>query len=194
MYEYIVSDTLWPLRVLFYISLTLCDFWNLRFFKPVVPSFCISDKLTGIHIQMLNLVATAYPIVLVIITCILMELHARNCRIIHILWKPFSIILNKTNTTAVTGDAVIQAFASFILLSASTLLYNTMAALKKSLVYQSSDCSLYREVVFSDPTVAWLSHRHLCYVVVVFVQFVLLFLIPSLLLCLYPTAGISRGV
>ena len=85
MYEYIVSDTLWPLRVLFYISLTLCDFWNLRFFKPVVPSFCVSDKLTGIHIQMLNLVATAYPIVLVIITCILMELHARNCRIIHIL-------------------------------------------------------------------------------------------------------------
>ena len=135
---------------------------------------------------MLNLVATAYPIVLVIITCILMELHARNCRIIHILWKPFSIILNKTNTIAVTGDAVIQAFASFILLSASTLLYNTVAALKQTHVYQSSDCSLYRAVVFSDPTVTWLSHRHLFYVVVVFVPFVLLFLIPSLLLCLYP--------
>ena len=192
VYEYIVSDTLWPLRVLFNISLTLCDFWNLRFFKHVVPSFCISDKLTGIHIQMLNLVATAYPIVLVIITCILMELHARNCRIIHILWKPFSIILNKTNTTAVTGDAVIQAFASFILLSASTLLYNTVAALKQTHVYQSSDCSLYRRVVFSDPTVTWLSHRHLFYVVVVFVPFVLLFLIPSLLLCLYPTRLYSR--
>ena len=41
VYEYIVSDTLWPLRVLFYISL----FWNLRFFKPVIPSFTRAQSL-----------------------------------------------------------------------------------------------------------------------------------------------------
>ena len=90
----------------------------------VIPPFCISEKLTNIHIQMLTLVSSMYPIVLVIITCILIELHARNYRIIHMVWKPFSIILNKTNITTVTRDAVIHAFATFILLSASTLIYN----------------------------------------------------------------------
>ena len=150
VYEYIVSDTLWPLRVLFYISL----FWNLRFFKPVIPSFCISDKLTGIHIQMLNLVATAYPIVLVIITCILALRHLER----------YIPAVESCGVEAQTP------------------------------VYQSSDCSLYRGVVFSDPTVTWLSHKHLFYVVVVFVLFVLLFLIPSLLLCLYPTRLYSRYI
>ena len=76
--------------------------------KPI----CISEAFTEIHVHTFYLLSAVYPVILVIITCILMELHARNCRIIHILWKPFSIILNKTKTTAVTGDAVIQAFAS----------------------------------------------------------------------------------
>ena len=187
VYNYILLNVAWPLRVLLSISIALSDFWNLHFFKSVIPAFCISDKLTGIHIQMLNLAATTYPVILVIITCILMELHARNCRIIHILWKPFSIILNKTNTTAVTGDAVIQAFASFILLSVFTVLYSINAVLEKSRVFQSSDCTVYKDVLYFDPTLTWLGHRHILYAILALVPFIFLLLIPSLLLSVYPT-------
>ena len=109
--DYILSDISPLLKVLLQASLSVSQFWSMHsFFKSLIPPFCISEKLTGIHIQLLPIISATYPVVLVIITCILMELHARYCRIIHILWKPFSIILNKTNTTAVTGDAVIQAF------------------------------------------------------------------------------------
>ena len=64
-----------------------------------ITSFCISEHLTSIHIKMLRLATVTYPIVLIIITCILMELHARHYRIINIVWKPFSIILNKASVT-----------------------------------------------------------------------------------------------
>ena len=109
-------------------SLTSSDIWRMSFLKPVIPSFCdISDRLTGIHIQILGLVTSINPIVYVISTCILMELHARNYRIIHILWRPFSFILNKINIKTVTSDTVFHALAALTFMSISNVLQYTTA-------------------------------------------------------------------
>ena len=117
-----------------------------------------------------------------------MELHARNCRIIHILWKPFSIILNKTNTTAVTGDAVIQAFASFIFLSSNNIYYVLVSVNVNNEIVDMHG-NLYETALYFDPTITYLSHQHVLYalVPVVFLTF-----IPSVLLILYPTRLYSR--
>ena len=188
IYEYTLSHVSTPLRVLLYISMALSGLWSLQFFEFVIPPFCISEKLTNIHIHMLSLVSSIYPIVLVIITCILMELHARNYRIIHMVWKPFSIILNKTNITTVTRDAVIHAFATFILLSASTVIDNVGAIFTENFLSQSTSAIPEKgKLVLIDPTIEWLSHKHLLYAVIAMVPFISLVFIPSLLLCVYPT-------
>ena len=87
--------------------------WILR---PIIPPFCISENLTGIHIQLLSLVSVTYPIVLVFLTCLLMELHSRNNRLVCVLWKPFSFVLKKCKIGAATSDSVVHAFATFIFL------------------------------------------------------------------------------
>ena len=157
----------------------------------VVVPFCISGNLKEIHVQMLTLFSASYPVILVIITCILIELHARNCRIIHILWKPFSIILNKTNLTAVASDAVIHAFASFIFLSYLTVYY-AMANVLTSTIVKRIYASESFYVLYIDPTIKWLSQEHIVYVVIVAVPFTIVTLIPSLLLIVYPTRLYSR--
>ena len=182
IYDYILSHV--PTAVWI---LTLCGIWDLQFFKSVISPFCISSKLTGIDIQMLNLVTAIYPVLLVIITWILMELHARNYRIIQILWKPFSILFNKLKITAVTSDAVIHAFATFILLSATTLSYAMVTINNRIHVYRSTDGAIYKQVLYYDPTITVFSHKHVIYLVLAVVAFILLVLIPSLLLCVYPT-------
>ena len=182
IYDYILSHV--PTAVWI---LTFCGIWDLQFFKSLISPFCISSKLTGIDIQMLNLVPAIYPVLLVIITWILMELHARNYRIIQILWKPFTIFVNKLKITAVTSDAVIHAFATFILLSATTLFYTVITIYESIDVYRSTDCTIYKHVLYYDPTITELSHKHVIYSVLTVVPFILLVLIPSLLLCVYPT-------
>ena len=182
IYDYILSHV--PTAVWI---LTLCGIWDLQFFKSVISPFCISSKLTGIDIQMLNLVNAIYPVLLVIITWILMELHARNYRIIQILWKPFSILFNKLKITSVTSDAVIHAFATFILLSATTLSYAMVTINNRIHVYRSTDGAIYKQVLYYDPTITVFSHKHVIYLVLAVVAFILLVLIPSLLLCVYPT-------
>ena len=187
VYEYILSHVSTPLQIVLYSSMTLSSFWDLQFLRAVIPPFCISSKLTGIHIEMLKLVTTTCPVLLVIITCTLMELHGRNYRIIHIVWKPFSILINKLKITAVNSDAVIHAFATFILLSASTLSYTVITILRHIPVYRSPDHTIYKKVLFCDPTITAFSHEHILYGALAVVPFILLILIPSLLLCVYPT-------
>ena len=196
--DYILCDVHPLLQFIFKTSLSLCQFWSMHsFFKFLIPPFCISNNLTGIHIEILPLISAVYPVILVIITCILMELHARNCRIIHILWKPFSIILNKTNTTAVTGDAVIQAFASFILLSYFTVFYVLLTVsstcIKVTKIHGSySDKS--KKTLYFDPTIKCFSSEHVQYILIALVPFIFLTLIPSVILTLYPTRIYSRYI
>ena len=124
LFMYTLSHVSAPLRVLFYSSLTLSGLWILDFVRFVIPPFCISEKLTSTRVQFSDLH------LLVVITCILMELHARNYRLIHIVCKPFSTILDKLKITSVTGDAVIHAFATFILLTAHSLYYNITSVIR----------------------------------------------------------------
>ena len=167
VYEYILSHVSPPLQILFYSSLILSNSWILQLFTFVIPPFCISESLTSVHIELLSLVPAVYPIVLVIITCILMELHARNYRIIHMIWKPFGTFLSKLKITTVTSDAVIQAFATFILLSASTLSYNVSTILMKSPVYRSTDGMVHETIVYTDPKIVWFSQKHVLYILTV---------------------------
>ena len=182
--DYIQHDMSSFLRVLFDLSLTLSQFWSLQFWKAIIPPFCISEKLTGIHVNILNLVPAIYPLVLVIISCILMELHARNYRIVGILWKPFNIILSKANITAVTGDAVFHAFASFIFLSNISVMFTTYQMVNIVTVWNSTGY-IQKRVLYTDPTVEW--NTSIPYVLIAAVIFIFISLIPSLLLCIYPT-------
>ena len=187
MYVYIVSHVSAPLKALFQISLTLSALWNLSFLKPVIPPFCISEKLTGIHTLLLSFVAVIYPILLITIICVLIELHARNYRLFHILWKPFQIILSKTNITPVNTNAVIHAFATFVLVSSTANVYILTVMMGTFNVHTSIDGKVYSKRLYFDPTISYLSQEYLLCLSLPVVISILLVLVPSLLLCVYPT-------
>ena len=184
MYDYIHYHVSLSWRVLLDMSVTVSQLWSLQFLKAIIPPFCISEKLTGIHVHMLNFVPAIYPLILVIISCILMELHARNYRIVGILWKPFKGILSKANITAVTGDAVFHAFASFIFLSNISVMFTTYQVVNFVIVWNSTG-HFQKRVLYTDPTVEW--NTSILYILVAAVIFIFISLIPSLLLCIYPT-------
>ena len=115
-----------------------------------------------------------------------MELHARNYRLVLIVWKPFSIFLDKLKITPVTGDSVIHAFATFVLLTATSVFYNVYIVFLAATVHQNTAIYSYN-VLYFDPTIIWFSQEHILYILAAVVPFIFLVLIPSLLLCVYPT-------
>ena len=185
IYKYMESHASTFLKFLLHASVVLSEVWSMNI-KSIIPPFCINEKLTGIHIELLALVRITYPVVLVIVTCILMELHARNYRIIHILWRPFSVILNKINITTVTSDAVVHAFASFILLS-NINAYITWGYVVYDINVGRNDGTHNKKVLYIDPTVELFTLKHIEYILIATVPLIFLALIPSLLLLIYPT-------
>ena len=181
------SDT--TMKVLFQVSQAVSELWALLFPNSLIPSFCISEQLKSVHIQLLTLVPTIYIVVLVITTCILMELHARKYRVLNILWKPFRLLLIKFKITLSCNDSIIHGFATLIFLSSTTLIFNVVMLNVDTSVYFSSgvDTTKINTLLYIDPSVVYHSHEHILYLMISMVPCIFLVFIPALLLCVYPT-------
>ena len=46
------------------VSMALADIWTLHIFRFVLPSLFLSDRMTGIHVHMLNFLTAVYPVLL----------------------------------------------------------------------------------------------------------------------------------
>ena len=75
-------------------QLAVCDFMNIEFLHHYdIPPFCISSNLRDVHIQFIRLgyLSAFYPIFLIFLTWICIELHDHNFRLFALLWRPFHI-------------------------------------------------------------------------------------------------------
>ena len=70
------------------VVLALCGLWNLDFFRPIVPPFCVSN-MKNLHALALEYIEASYPLILILITYICIKLHDHNFRPVVLLWKPF---------------------------------------------------------------------------------------------------------
>ena len=182
----IASNVSLSYQILFKICLNLCRFWTMHFFfKGIIPPFCLSQYLKGIHVQLLRFVPMTFLILLVVFTCIVVELNSRKGRFRR-LCKPFSTILNKRNLTTVTTDAVFHAFASFVFLLHGSVFF-VAAGLMVAIPAHNYNGSVYKNTLAFDPTIEWLSREHIAYSVIAGVPFTFLTLIPSVLMLIYPT-------
>ena len=172
-----------PIRICIFIG----QFWNLNFCKTVIPPFCISEKLTELHVMFLNSVGALYPLLIAIITLILIHLHSRQYKVIVILFKPLGVVLKLTNGKAITTNAVIRTFASFLFLSSTKNFFVFITIIQAVSVIFSTNGSVYKKVLYSDPSIQYYSHEHILSLLLVLIQCLFLVFLPSLLLFLYPT-------
>ena len=161
---------------------TVIDIWSLDFFRHLIPPFCVHSSLTISHYIFLDLIPIAYLLFLVVLTYVLIELHARNTYVIVLLWKPFNKCVSKVRRSFDPKASIFNAFSTFILLSLSKILFLT------SLFLYGSDqsCSSY----YYNPTKPLLIHTH--YFLPVITLLIAFTFLPSLLLLLYPIKCLRR--
>ena len=181
-FQYIVSYIReYALKILFTISQSLSELLAMFPFTSLIPPFCISEKLRIIDIQMLTIVPALYVVLLFITVCILVHLHAQNCRVVLFLWKPFEHMIT------INGDSIMHGFATCVFLSSTSIISNFSALLPKAHVFFSFNNTLYKSVLYIDPTVVYVSHTHSMYLLIALVPCLFLVLVPALLLIIYPT-------
>ena len=100
--------------------------WNLDFFKYILPPFCLSSHLKQTHIALFGYISVVYPLCLIIITLMCIELHGCNFLPIVWLWRPFHKYFVKLRKEWNTKSDIIDVFATFLLLSCSKMMYQSL--------------------------------------------------------------------
>ena len=169
------------------VLLTLCGIWSLDFFRSVVPPFCVSSSLKNIHALALEYLVAFYPICLIAITYTCIKLHNKNFWPLVWLWKPFHrhIVHIRRRCTWDSTASIINAFATFLLLSYSKILFVSFTLLYWVNIHYLNGKK--RCVLYYDQTVDCRSKGYLLFAALAICVLMIFIISPVLLLILYPT-------
>ena len=184
-YIFVVSPHTLPIRLMLTLN-SLCTFDTLYFLSP---SLCVSEKIRDIYIPILDTLAALYPFLLLLLTYIAIELHARDCKPIVFLWK--LSVCNKLFGTWNHEKSLIQAFATLFFLSFVKFFGIVTDSMILTCVHDMNG-RVIKTVYFTDHAVLPFSYGHLPIVFLSAIVLIFILLPPTLLLLLYPTCCFRR--
>ena len=159
--------------------------WNLDFFRSLPLNICLD--LTTLQTLALDYAIAIYPLLLVLITYIVIELHARGCRVLVWLWRPFHGCCVRFSRVMDIQSSIIKAFATFLLLSYVKLLNVTLDILLPIKLYHfHPNRENYNWYVFYDASYRYFGKDHLPYALMSIGLFLSFGLFPLILLIVYP--------
>ena len=166
---------------------TIYGIWNLDFFRIVLPPICLD--ITSLQVLALDYAIAVYPLLLVVVTYIIISLHSRDVRIVVWFWRPFHKLFNFIKQEWNLQRSVVEAFATFILLSYLKFINVTMDFLvytDKYILPLDKQRFVTKQVLFYDASVEYFAHCHLYYGIAAIFVGIVIVILPLVFLVLYP--------
>ena len=179
-----------PFNTIVVILYTFYGFWNLDFFRYVIPPFCLSNSLSDLHVVAMEYIVAFYSLFLILLTYICIKLHDRGCKILVFLGLPFRKlnILKRWNPK----NFIVGIFATFLLLSYSKLLFVSYNLLASSTLYNSFGKSYGPPMVYYDASTPYFGTVHLPFAILAISVLCVFVVSPLVILLLYPTRAFQR--
>ena len=163
---------------------TIYGFWNLDFFRAFISNqVCL--KVNTLQVLALDYSIAFYPLALIIVTYVLIELHDHNFRVIVWIWRPFHRCFARFRQKWDIKTSIIDAFATFLLLSNIKLLSLSTDVLTPTYVYNVNG-SVVGIYLYYDASIEYFGNKHLPYAILAVFVVLIFILLPMLLLLLYP--------
>ena len=165
----------------------LYGIWNLDFFRTVIPPICLN--ISPLQALALDYAVAFYPLVLVLITHVLISLHSHDIRIVVWSWKPFQRFFRLVKKDWDIQGSVIQAFATFFMLSYLKILNVTVDLLVFTEKYiLPSDGQHYhiKHALYYDASVEYFQGDHLYYGISAIFIGIVMGILPLVFLVVYP--------
>ena len=121
------------------------DIWNLNFFDAVRGwQFCLSPKLTTLHLATIDYITAFYPLFGLLMVFIVAVLYDRQNRVIVWLIKPLHRLLARFRRRWSFRRSITDAFATVIVLSFSKIAVSTQNILSQNTVYGANGTEVTR--------------------------------------------------
>ena len=173
----------------------LYGFFNLDFFRILNSSFCLN--LDFIQLKMLDYASAFWPLLLIILSYVLIELHSRGFKPIVLIWKPVyhCLYIGRCRCKWHIKSSFMETFASFLLLSWIKLLSISCDLLATTCVFTvisegniSRDCTH----LYNSPNIRLFDKRHFLSGIVAILVLIIFIVIPLLFLLAYPLKSFHK--
>ena len=162
--------------------------WNLNFIRLVYTPFCLQPHTNTLQVIALDYIIAVYPLLLIVLSYLLVTLYDRNVKIIVWLWKPFVPLFIRFRRQWNIRSSLVDAFATFLLLSYVKILSVSVDLLMPVLVYDQNGHRISQLYLFNQGDVAFFGSHHLPYACLALFFLLTFTLLPMLLLFLYPSS------
>ena len=168
---------------------TVMGIWNLDFFRAILPDMCLD--LNSLQLSMLEYAVSFYPLLLVLISYSMIELHDRGFKVVVLLWKPFGKLFSYVRSDWDIRNSIIHSFATFLLLSYMRILSVSFDVLAPIKIYSVTGGTV-GWFLYSNSSVLFFGKEHLPYGIVALTVAVFCSIFPALLMILYPMVCFQR--
>lgn len=164
---------------------TIYSIWNLDVFFGLIPTYCVKNNLSTLPAIALQYISGIFPILVVLLSYLVIELHQYNFRLVVLMWKPFHKCCIRFRRRMSPQTTVIDALAMFIVLSYTKFVVTSSMLLAPNWLSTQSG-STAKTVFLYDGNIEYLNGEHAPYAALAIFVYIF-FVIPlPLLLLLYP--------
>ena len=166
----------------------LYGFFNLDIFHALIPPFCLTNNLSTLQASALRYVIAFYPLVVIVFLYVCIRLHASNFRPVIYCWKPFLKCFLRFRRSVDPKTSVIDAFATFLLLSYVRLTYVVGIFLSPVHLYNGQGQQLNTSVFTYDANIQFFQTEHLPLALLSVIILLTFIAVPPIVLTFYQAA------
>ena len=165
---------------------TVCTFWNLDFFRSLWEPFCLHPSMTTLQVFALDYLLGVFPLILIIVTFFFVKLHDRYSLIV-CLWRPFYMCFSHFSKKLNIKTSLIQAFATFILLSYVKILNVSFDILTPGKRFRNvSGIEVGKRYWYYNGSLEYLGKDHIPYAILAILMAFIFNILPLFILFMYP--------
>ena len=152
----------------------------------VSPPLCLSPHIQDIDRPYIEMVATLYPFMLLVLAYIGIELHTRNVRLIVLLWRPLHKRLIRCRRSWNPNASLVQAFATVFFISYAKLMFLVFVPFH-GMYFANEHGKSKTFFTYVDPTIPFTHPKHIYLMVFSLCILAIIVMPPIVVLIVYPT-------
>ena len=167
------------------VGFTVFGIWIFDFFRALLPGICLN--INTLEVLALDYLIAVYPMLLMVIAYLLVELHGHGVRPVLYMWRPFHYFFARFRREWDVHTSIIDAFVTFFLLSTTKLFnvsFNLLIPTELFTAYGDS-LGLY---LYDNASIKYFGPKHLPYGLLALAIMTVFIILPTYLLILYPLA------
>ena len=173
------------------LGIVIYTIWNLDFFRSFYSPICLHPHITYPQVLLLDYAVAVYPMLLIFITYILVKMHDNYAFIVK-LWRPFHRRLVIFRKQWNIQSSLVNALATFIVLSYVKILNVSFQLLMPSHVYNVHGETVNVTYLYYNGSITMTSKAYRPYLAIAILMLLIFNVIPLLVLAVYPCRCFQR--